>query len=148
MNGNDKEVLKRSIVINAQEVVKNEIWVIVVDVRGQTGMRIRERFHILYETCEVIALPAQSKSAASGVFSGSELQSAMRSDWSIYAAARLQDEGTNASLLSTMKWNNEEEYYTGISRHWLAMIKAEGFLGEYKRKVAIRYVLASVVGNR
>lgn len=143
MNANDVKALRCSVVIDAQEIIKDEIWAVTVEVRRQRDHNSRECLYVLYDTCEVIGHPSPSKQAprnASGL--------GMRSDWAAYVASRLKLGPSSPSLLSAVKWNNEEEYLTGMSRHWLSRIMSEGALGAYKRKVAVRYVLASVVGNR
>ena len=149
-DGLDKEMLKRSIVVDAQEVVRAEIWRIVVDSYKLGGNRIpiRESFYVLYDTCEVIGHPPPSRLGRSTASLASALQVDMRSDRSLQASLRLQSGDNAAGLLSLIKWNNPEEYLTGMSRLWLARIRGDGSMGDYKKKVGIRYVLASVVENR
>ena len=51
-------------------------------------------------------------------------------------------------LLYYLKTTNTEEYRNGISILWLKRISEEKEVGQYKRKIAERYILACVVGNR
>lgn len=129
-------------VINAQEVISNEIWKITFRSTHST-----DTFFVLEATCEVIGQPSTAQIIAHD-------QPHLREDWLAYVATRLQDESrtqsnqSNLTLSEHLHWTNHEEYSTGISKLWLSKLKAEGEAGIAKLKVARRYVLACVVSNR
>ena len=128
-------------VIDAQEVVPNEIWRITFRSTHST-----DTFFVLEATCEVIGQPSITRIIHN--------QPRLREDWQAYVAIRQQDESripSNQSILTLseyLRWTNHEEYLTGISKLWLSKLKVEGETGVKKLTVARRYVLACVVSNR
>lgn len=135
-------------VTDAREVIKDEVWCVDVATLDLDGNESRnESFYILEETCEVIGRPTSPGSEEST----RHLQ-ALRVDWSDYVQFRLLPAGFHSTppeaLCSHLKWTNAEEYDKGISKIWLKRIVNEGSLGLYKRRIAERYVLACVAGNR
>ncbi|KAI5121390.1 hypothetical protein M0805_003162 [Coniferiporia weirii] len=154
LNMRDCERVKRTTVLDAKEVVKDEIWSITVETYVSTSRTTRETFHVLEPTCEVIGLSISQKKpiefGASNPADASKPPS-IRVDWSDYVSYRLLPTGSHPvpppSLLSHLRWTNAEEYYRGISKLWLTRIANEGEVGEYKKKIAERYVVACVVGN-
>ncbi|EMD40290.1 hypothetical protein CERSUDRAFT_148183 [Gelatoporia subvermispora B] len=137
-------------VISAQEVVKGEIWCITVVSPGRTGNHW-ESFYVLQATCEVVghALPTQNSPAPHENAGFGSLKIPLRADWSAYISQRLSriSNGAQGTVLSHLKWANNEDYDHGISKLWLTRISREGELGRVKHVVAERYVLACVVGN-
>ncbi|KAJ6557355.1 hypothetical protein DFH09DRAFT_986964 [Mycena vulgaris] len=122
-------------IVDAQQLVQNEIWMITV----RHSATSTESFYILEPTCE--PLTATPESASPGL--------PVRADWSAYIAHRTSADGSpSPRLLDHLSWTNHEEYQLGISRLWLKRIEAEGETGIAKRITAERYILACVVGNR
>jgi hypothetical protein len=157
--GNDPLAWSRGIVVDAQEVVKNEIWTVTVQTASsQPGVASQvEIFYVLEQTCEVVGhpLPPAHPTGSSVVSDRSAAPSntkQIRPDWSAYIAHRQLPASAQDSppshLLAHLKWQNHEEYHRGISKLWLKRIVGEGELGSAKRIVADRYVLACVFGNR
>lgn len=128
-------------VMDAQEVVSNEIWRITF-----RSIYSTDTFFVLEATCEVIGQPSTARIDHN--------QPRLREDWLGYVAMRQQDESKSTSkqsistLTQHLRWTNHEEYSTGISKLWLSKLKAEGDTGAMKLTVAWRYVLACVVSNR
>ncbi|KAF5369567.1 hypothetical protein D9758_002578 [Tetrapyrgos nigripes] len=155
-------------VIDAQEVVEDEIWRIVVQQPSSSapgfgefsrGGSSQETLYVLESTCEVVGHPPPASST--GV-SSTSISVPLRADWSAYIARKTSisvsssqlAESTSTSetrqgsgLISQLSWINHEEYDKGMSRHWLKRISEEGELGRRKRMMAERYILACVVGN-
>ncbi|KAI0786847.1 hypothetical protein C8Q75DRAFT_769503 [Abortiporus biennis] len=128
-------------VVDAQEVIPNEIWGIKVRHSGQGTGRI-EVFYVLESTCEAVGRAQNPEDC--NVQAENDTQ--LRADWSMFIQRRVS--GTfQGSLLSYLKWEHHEEYEKGISKLWLVRIKKEAEVGEIKREIAERYVLACVVGN-
>lgn len=157
--GNDPLAWSRGIAVDAQEVVKNEVWTITVQTASSQldGAYQVAVFHVLEQTCEVIGnpLPPTHPTGFSDISDGPAALSSItqvRPDWSAYIAHRQlpasAQDSPPLSLLAYLKWQNHEEYYRGISKLWLQRIASEGELGSVKRIVADRYVLACVFGNR
>jgi hypothetical protein len=71
----------------------------------------------------------------------------IRSDWKLYmeSASSVQEK---RCLWENLRCANEEEFAKGISKLWIQRIEREGDMGATKRRVAERYVMASVVANR
>lgn len=134
--------LVKGTVIDAQEVVLNEIWRITFRSTHSTNT-----FFVLEATCEVIGQPSPTRVITQD-------QPHLREDWLAYVATRHQDESRIQSkqpiltLMEHLHWTNHEEYSTGISKFWLSKLKGEGKTGATKLTVAWRYVLACVVSNR
>jgi hypothetical protein len=135
-------------VVDAQQLVEDEIWSITF----MSPSNALETLYILEATCEPIGYPqAPSRPTGDSPRDGHP-SIPVRADWSDYIAMRLLPasslDAPLLSLLEYLKWTNHEEYDRGISRLWLKRISSEGVLGVAKRRVAERYVLACVVGNR
>lgn len=147
INSRDRERMKDLVVMDACEIVPNEIWSITQ--KSKAGLK---NFYVLEPTCEVIGTMPPNKNAGPSTTTVSDpAKAAMRVDWSNYVQHRLSNTTeaiSQPSLMSQLRWTNGEEYNRGISRLWLKRIENEGEVGEYKKKVAERYILASVVGNR
>lgn len=131
----------RRLVLDAQEVIPDEIWKITFLSFASTKV-----FYVLEATCEVIGEVDSATSAGAAASSIANL----RADWSHYITTRLVStrriEDNLQSLWDHVHWTNHEEYDKGISRHWLSTL--EGDLGSAKLTIARRYVLACLVSNR
>ncbi len=122
-------------VTDAQEVIPGEVWKVTVSSSLHT-----ENFYILAATCEVIGrVPSAVPMSASFV--------TVRADWSQWIQEHLASTN-HRSLWDNLTWPNHEEYDKGISRLWLRNTEREGAIGEMKRIVARRYVMASLMANR
>ncbi|KAG9026935.1 hypothetical protein FS842_004980, partial [Serendipita sp. 407] len=69
----------------------------------------------------------------------------VRADWSRFLQGHVDGEMQN--LWNTLHCANVEDYEKGVSKVWLRRVPNEGFLGEWKQRVATRYVLACLVAN-
>ncbi|OSD07564.1 hypothetical protein PYCCODRAFT_1403229 [Trametes coccinea BRFM310] len=136
----------RGTVIDVQEVVQGDVWSVTIQYpRTAAQVGARETLHVLASTCEVVGRPERDgPDAEEGPISASVN---VRADWSAYIANYSAPSSDAISLLSRLKWPCREEFVQGISKLWLKRIEGEGDLGQAKRTVAERYVLASVVGN-
>ncbi|KAJ7288459.1 hypothetical protein C8J57DRAFT_1166183 [Mycena rebaudengoi] len=127
-------------IVGVKQLVQDEVWIITVQHDSPAST---ESFYVLESTCEPLTAVADSTSTGLPVHS--------RSDWSEYIAQRqlppLIDSAPRPSLMDHLSWTNHEEYERGISRVWLRRIAGEGEIGDFKRVVAERYILACVVGN-
>lgn len=129
-----------------QEVVPGDIWsVTFLSARADGAQNSRTRaVYVLEATCEVIGNPLQSQNPEVN-----QLTLPLRADWSAYVDSQINTIGNERlSLLSQLKWTHFAEYERGISRLWLARMAKEGEEGTEKRRVAERYVFASVIANR
>lgn len=137
----------RSVVIGAREVVPGEIWDVTTTTatKGSTSAK-EETFYVLEPTCEVIGHPA----VISMTLPDAPSSLPIRVDWSGYVNDRILSltEAPGKGLLDRVQWAHYEEYQNGISRHFLARTQREGEVGGLKRRIAEKYVLASVVENR
>ena len=136
-------------VIDAQEILAEEVWSITTE--SLSEKRERTVYYVLYATCEVIGRPPDQRQGKAD--DAPQTDQALRVDWSTYIEARrlLQpsDQPTqHPPLLNFLKWTNSEEFDKGISRLWLKRMVSEGQSGDLKRKIAERYIIACVVGNR
>lgn len=125
-------------VIDAQEVVPNEIWRITTENMHAE----KEICYVLESTCEVIGGTTSTRR---------EETIRLRSDWSTYIAGHSHDTAQgrrSESLMSHLAWTNHEEYAQGISKLWINRIKREGQPGNDKMEIAKKYILACVVSNR
>ncbi|KAL5524430.1 hypothetical protein ACEPAF_9570 [Sanghuangporus sanghuang] len=159
LNMSDTERARNTIVTDAQEVVKDEIWRVTVFVDSPRSAKDQRysMFYVLESTCEVIGLPAAAgdplsttMNALDSTVSISSGRPFLRTDWSDYIQHRIScagDETAQFPLLYYLKTTNAEEYKNGISTLWLKRTSKEEEVGQYKRKVAERYILACVVGN-
>jgi hypothetical protein len=134
------EEVKKGRVVDVQEVVKDEIWCVTVERRDTS--KEATRYYVLEDTCEVIGSPAEL---------GGTLPT--RTDWSVYIQKHISNHGPGAaqmmgSIMSHVRWTNGEEYDCGISKLWLKKTWEEGEVGELKRSVARKYVLACTMANR
>lgn len=139
-------------VVDTQEIVKDEIWSVTIACpcrdRGFLTTS-KQTFYVLDSTCEVIGNPPASVHDNQGSLSSNKLP--LRLDWSNYVQDRLYSPMPpvpQSSLIDRLKWTNREEYYHGISKLWLRRAKSEGAVGDVKRMIAYRYVMACVAGNR
>lgn len=160
LNKGEHETLSSSVIINTQEVIRDEMWTVTVWRKGPVSSKIHETvYYVLEPTCEVVGRPAEerlpvefNKKGPSHRDNTTSRALAMRVDWTSYVENRLMASGfhdmTPPTLLSHLRWTNAEEYEQGISKHWLSRIENEGKLGAYKLKIAQRYILACVVNNR
>ncbi len=116
-------------VVDAQEVIKGEIWCITMQHRTVT-----ESFYVLEATCEVVGHPPASQLDSLPI----------RADWSAYIEHR---SSVHPTMMEHICWTNHEEYDRGISRHWLKRMRREGKMGAALEVIAGRYVLACVLGT-
>jgi len=135
------------IVLDAQEIVKSEIWRITFRSSSRTHV-----FHVIEATCEVVGEANQGSQTT-----GSESPFInLRADWSSYIASFENNSvrprpgviQPSSGLLDHLQWTNHEEYDQGISRLWLTKMKNERDAGVARLTCAQRYVFACVVGNR
>lgn len=133
-------------VVDAQEVVAGEIWLIAVEYAASVApLRPREAFYVLEATCEVVGRPSAARSGAEDA----SVSVPVRADWSAYIERRRaapQGDST-PPLLGHLKWACVEDYDQGVSKLWLKKVAGEGAVGDSKRMVGERYVLACVIGN-
>ena len=140
-----------SVVMGTREVIPDEIWEVttMTVAQGSTAAK-KETFYVLEPTCEVIGHPPNKPASPQETIPDTHHSIPMRVDWSDYVTDRVISlaEAPGKRLLDRVQWAHYEEYQTGISRHWLARTRGGGEVGELKRRVAEKYVLASVVENR
>lgn len=144
----DPTAWTRGVIIDAQELVKSEIWSITTRDSSYSPPKL-ETFYVLESTCEVVGHPPSISDSETSATSRSI---PVRADWSAYIAHRLlppsMHDSPPPSLIQHLKGTNYEEFDKGISKQWLHRIANEGEIGIAKRTVAERYVLACVFGNR
>lgn len=141
---------------DAQEIVKSEIWTVTTRTplphSSAPNQAKKETFYVLEHTCEVIGHPTPAAYLIEPPQSEPEASGNLRADWSAYIDHRQLPVGAHISppppLLASLKWQNQEEHYRGLSKLWIKRIAGEGDVGDVKKAVAERYVLACVVGNR
>lgn len=140
-----------SVVISAREIVSDEIWEITTTTiaQGSTAGK-KETFHVLGSTYEVIGRPPNTPAPLSETIPNAQHSLPIRVDWSEYVADRMiSPTGVpRERLLDRVQWAHYEEYQNGISRYWLTRTQGEGEVGKLKRRVAEKYILASVIENR
>lgn len=150
IGGRGSEDWLRGLIVDARQIVENEVWTIAVQFTGNGQTTSTTSFYVVEPTCEVIGTVLSSASHPAAE-TYSSLPS-LRIDWSTYIQSHLCGAPTFddnlSSLFQHLKWANYAEYDRGISRLWLKRIKQEGEAGLAKRAVAERYILASVVANR
>jgi hypothetical protein len=137
-----KEHHESLLIFGVQEIVPGEIWSVTFSSKG-----VQHTLYVLEETCEVIG--AFCYSAYTSPTSGDVPLA--RVDWSSYIAsniASISKGEPTPPLFSRVGWSNHEEYNHGISKHWLGRMKGEGERGREKVRLAERYILACVIGNR
>lgn len=124
-----------------------DVWLVILRRRGsQESKSLDEKVFVLAATGEVLGHPP----ADPFVTSEEEARQGtpLRADWSRYIASLSSNTGQRSRLIDRVSWTNAEEFLNGISRHWLKRVEGEGKNGAAKKRVAERYILASVVGNR
>ncbi|KAL4080995.1 hypothetical protein J3A83DRAFT_113940 [Scleroderma citrinum] len=140
MYGHDASAWKTSRIVDVQEIVSGEVWQVRTQREGAT-----ETFYVLEATCEVIGHPSSSAS------SEKVNQGTLRADWSVYISSQLSGASsakpTKPCLLDYVRWSDVEDYELGISKLWLHHVSKDSELGDAKRCVAERYILACVVAN-
>ena len=140
-----------SVVMDTREIVPDEIWEVttMTAAQGSTTEK-KETFYILEPTCEVIGCPPYEPACLPETAPNAQHSLPIRMDWSEYVADRIVSptESPGKRLLDQVQWAHYEEYQNGISRHWVTRTQGEGEVGELKRRVAEKYILASVVENR
>lgn len=135
--GHDASTWSKSVIRDVREVVQGEVWQVIARDEGksETG-----RFYVLEATCEVIG---QSQLSEEGT-----LAYGLRADWTTWIAQRSRAiSGLPCSLLECVTWSNTEDYYRGISKAWLCRVQGQDADSVAKKRVAERYILASVVAN-
>ena len=137
--GHDASTWSRCVIRDVREVVKGEIWQVIVE---DTGTGESCSFYVLEATCEVIGRPPSSHRE-------NMLGYCLRADWSAWVSQRSsgKQSAVPCSLLECVKWSNTEDYHQGISKVWLRRVQGQDEDDIAKRSVAGRYILASVVAN-
>ncbi|TFY61292.1 hypothetical protein EVJ58_g4607 [Rhodofomes roseus] len=137
----------QAVVVDVQPIISGEIWGVTVE-HDLGSSRIRETFYVLEATCEPVGCPGPANSPEQEQNGHLDVVP-VRADWSDYINRLRSSNGpAHIKLLDQMKWAGHEEYERGISHVWLKRIQREGELGQAKRIVAERYVLACVIANR
>lgn len=116
-------------IVSLERLARDEIWKVSIFTPDQRTYSL----FVLSATGEAVGCQDQGY--------GSRL---IRSDWMHH----LGSDGGSAKLLDTLRCANEEEFVKGISKSWIRKVEKEGVVGDRKRRVAERYVIASVVANR
>lgn len=140
-----------SVVVSVREVIPGEIWEVTTMTVAQRSIAAKkESFYVLEPTCEVIGRPPTVPPLLPETLPDTQRSLPIRVDWAEYVTDRVISlaEAPGKRLLDRVQWANYEEYQNGIGRHWLKRTQSEGEVGESKRRVAEKYVLASVVENR
>jgi len=128
-----------STVVGAVPMPGDEVWLITV--RTDKSDDCEERFLVLGDTCEVVCcLPSKCSSLLSDIIN------CIRVDWAGYLAGDARQ--ATPRLLDRLSWTNHEEYDRGISKIWLKRLQGEVDQGFARRRIAERYITASVVANR
>ena len=140
----------RPVVTTVRELVPNEIWEVTTTTTQGDITTKNETFYVLEPTCEVIGRPTATFMSPSAGLPDTQHRLPIRVDWSEYVNERILSlaEVPGKRLLDRVQWAHYEEYQSGISRHFLTRTQREGEVGELKRQVAEKYILASVVENR
>jgi hypothetical protein len=111
-----------------------------------SGSPVRlEVFWILAATGEPIGhAPVDPFSVGEGSGRGPAVP--LRLDWHTHLSS---DSNKRSAVTDCIHWSNAEEYTHGISSHWLKRVSQEpSALHIAQQKVAERYILANVAGNR
>lgn len=137
--GHDSSTWSKCVIRDAREVVKGEIWQVIArdDGNGESCS-----FYVLEATCEVIGQPPSSQGEKT-------LGYCVRADWTTWISqqSRAPLGAGPCSLLECVKWSNTEDYHRGISRAWLRRVQGQDANSLAKKRVAEKYILASVVAN-
>ena len=159
---NDERVLRwaSSVIVDAQPlksestISDSDIWKICLG-REMTGRMIHEVLFVLQETGEVIGHPPDNRFAAQSGSSeralSTETERILRFDW--YNQLSQVAPLGQSSLKNLIRWTNTEDYHHGISKHWLRRMASRdktetNTLNTALVKVAERYILANLAGNR
>ncbi|KAF8308879.1 hypothetical protein DL93DRAFT_2086367 [Clavulina sp. PMI_390] len=102
-------------------------------------------YHVLGETGEIIGQIQDDDPFAAGPSVG-RARGELRLDWDNLLASSFFQGGR---ILERTRWSGTDEYQNGISRHWLKprSLQNASELQKAEKKVAERYILASVAGN-
>lgn len=119
-------------ITDIQEIIKGEIW--RIDMSHRNGRK--ESVYALEETCEVIG------GADPDTMDTTDIPNRIRADWETHIQNRVSDK----RIWDYLSWPNAEEYEGGISKLWLKRIGTDKD-GTYLKKLAKRYILASLVSN-
>jgi len=138
---------------------KSDVWTVVW--KTQTGEL--EEYFVAEETCEVVgvrSLPFDSENCSQDLDPWRDL----RPDWAAYLRLQAfsdQHDQRKIGLMDHLKWTNGEDYERGISRLWLKAMRgkikaatenknpdSDACEPELKVRLAQKYVLACVAGNR
>lgn len=126
-----------------------DVWLVILR-RQRSSERLNlgqdEKVFVLAATGEVLGHPPADPFVVSKEEAIQRMP--LRADWSGYIASLSSSTRKRTRLIDYVSWTNAEEFLNGISRHWLKRVEGDGENGAAKKRVAERYVLASVVGNR
>ena len=145
-----------STVVDAQEVLANEIWSITInESRSDYGAgNQRKTYYVLYQTCEVIGHPPPEANSSTSLAGNAEQSDSchipLRADWSAYIALRLPPATRHLylPLMEHIRGTNTDDFERGIARGWIKRIRSQGHEGREKLLATERYILGCVVGNR
>lgn len=95
LNKGEHETLSSSVIINTQEVIRDEMWTVTVWRKGTVTSKIHETvYYVLEPTCEVVGRPAEERLPCDFNTKGpshrdntSSRALAMRVDWTSYVDA-------------------------------------------------------------
>ncbi|KAF8582806.1 hypothetical protein K439DRAFT_1617940 [Ramaria rubella] len=134
-----------STVVDAQEVLANEIWSVSVTekVSGSNGSCIKT-YYVLYHTCEVIG-----HSTSDDTQTSTSSLPPLRADWNAYLALRLTAATTDLypPLSEHIRGTNTDDFERGVAKAWLKRLRSQGEDGREKKKLAEKYILSCVVGD-
>ncbi|KAJ3519242.1 hypothetical protein NM688_g9329 [Phlebia brevispora] len=142
IGGEGSDSWQQEIVVDVQEIIRGETW----SIKLQTNTNQCKTVYVLEATCEVVGHPPAPARPGLASQGSKEKSPVLRADWSAYISKHVspaQGAYTTAStaILEHLKWENHEEYDKGISKLWSRNIICDT-LGEAKRAVAMRYILA------
>jgi hypothetical protein len=121
-------------VFACQVLPGNEIWRVSLSKESGSTYSV----YVLASTGEPLG---RKQGATTGDFS-------VRPDWLNFVDS-LANEGRESRRISDfLKWTNGEEFENGISKAWLHRIEGDAEVGVFKRQIAEKYIMASVVANR
>jgi len=120
----------------------DDIWKIAVSCGSPLGTGTPEIYWIIAETGEVIGHAPDSPFIGAP---DSPVPHSLRLDW-----CNFLNSGDSMRILDRVRWSNAEDYEHGISRHWLKKWNHKDATNQHliEKRMAERYVLASVAGNR
>ncbi|KAI0042156.1 hypothetical protein FA95DRAFT_1564602 [Auriscalpium vulgare] len=144
----DRFAYLRDVVIDVQEVVKEEIWAITT-LPGSSSSNLplpgSHTVYVLDVTCEPIGYSLPDCTVDQASIPASNIP--LRADWANYVSPQVDFPSKQRTMLDRMKWADHAEYLHGVSRHWLTRMSNKGEAGAVLVGIAKRYVMASVVGN-